>query len=73
MDCVLSDIKNAKLGTGRSIQGIEGYGGGPLWRRRAAFGCSANGDEEERKKIINHLPIVKRNLGTLIDSRSTNP
>ena len=34
MDCVLSDIKNAKIGTGRSSQGIEGYGGGPLWRRR---------------------------------------
>jgi hypothetical protein len=42
MDCVLSGIKNAKLGTGRSIQGIEGYGGGPLWRRGPTLGCSAN-------------------------------
>ena len=37
MDCVLSDIKNANLGTGRSSQGIEDkeevhYGGeGPHW------------------------------------------
>ena len=32
MDCVLSGKKkNSKLGTGRSSQGIEGYGGGPLW------------------------------------------
>ena len=45
MDCVLSDIKNAKLGTGRSSQGIEGYGGGPLWRRSPALGCSANEEE----------------------------
>ena len=40
--CVFSDIKNAKLGTGRSSQGIEGCGGAPLWRRRPALGCSAN-------------------------------
>jgi hypothetical protein len=38
MDCVLSDIKNAKLGTGRSSQWIEGYGGGPFWRRRPTLG-----------------------------------
>ena len=31
---VLSEIKIAKLGTGRRSQGIEGYGGGPLWKRR---------------------------------------
>ena len=32
MDCVLWDIKNAKLGTGRSIQEIKEYGGeGPQW------------------------------------------
>ena len=30
MECVLSDIKNVKLGAGRSSQGIEGYGGDPL-------------------------------------------
>ena len=47
MGCVLSDIKNARLGTGRSSQGIEGYGGDPLWRRRPALGCSANEEEEE--------------------------
>ena len=41
IDGLLSDIKNAKLGTGRSSQGIEGYGGGPLWRRRR----SANEEE----------------------------
>jgi len=47
MDCVLSDIKNAKLGTGRSSQGIEGYGGGLLRTPRPALGCSANEEEEE--------------------------
>ena len=47
MDCVLSDIENTKLGTGRSSEGIEGYGGGPLWRRRPALGCSANDEEED--------------------------
>ena len=46
MDYVLSDIKNPKLGTGRSSQGIEGCGGGPLWRRRLVFGCSAKEEEE---------------------------
>jgi hypothetical protein len=30
MACELSDIKNVKLGTGRTSQGIEGYGGVPL-------------------------------------------
>ena len=42
LNCVLTDIKNAKLGTGWSCQGIEGYEGGPLWKRRPAVGCSAN-------------------------------
>ena len=28
MDCLLLGIKNGNLGTGRSSQGIEGYGGG---------------------------------------------
>ena len=46
MGCAFSDIKNAKLGTGRSSQGIEGYGGDPLWRRRSALGCSDNEEEE---------------------------
>ena len=47
MDCILLDIKkNAKLGTGRSTRGIEGYGRGPLWRRRLALGCSFNEEEE---------------------------
>jgi hypothetical protein len=27
------------------VKGLEGYGEGPLWRRRPALGCSA--DEEE--------------------------
>ena len=44
MDCVLSDIKNVRLGIGRSSQGIEGYGGGPLWRLTPVFGYSANED-----------------------------
>ena len=47
MDCVLSDIKNIKLGIGWSSQGIEGYGGGPLWRRRPALGCIADEKEED--------------------------
>ena len=47
MDCVLSDIKqNARLGTGRSSQGIEGYGGGPLWKRKPALGCNVNDEDE---------------------------
>ena len=47
MDCVLSDIKNnAKLGTGRSSHGIEGYRGGSLWIGRPTLGCSANEGEE---------------------------
>ena len=29
-----------------SSQGIEGYGRGPLWKRRPALGCSANEEEE---------------------------
>ena len=45
MDCVLSDIKNAKLQTGRSSQRIEEYWGGPLWRQRSALGCSANEED----------------------------
>ena len=45
MDCVLTDIKNTKLGIGRSSQGIERYGGGPLWRQRSGLGCSANEEE----------------------------
>ena len=48
MDCVLSDIKNARLGTGRSSQRIERCGG-PLWRRRPVLDLSAN--EEEVRKI----------------------
>ena len=32
------------------IQGIEGYGGGPLWRQRPALGCSANEEEEEEEE-----------------------
>ena len=47
MACVLLDIKNAKLGIGRSSEGIEGYGEGPLWRRRPALSCGANDNEEE--------------------------
>jgi hypothetical protein len=45
MDCVLSDIQNAKLGTGRSSQRIEGNRGGPLWRRKPELGCSGNEDD----------------------------
>ena len=47
MACELSDIKNVKLGTGRTSQGIEGYGGVPLWRRRPVLDCSANVEEED--------------------------
>ena len=32
LSMLLIGHKNAKLGTGRSSRGIEGYGGGPLWR-----------------------------------------
>ena len=52
MDCILLDIKNSKLGTGRSSQGVEGYEGGPLWRRRPALGYSAN-EEEDTLLILN--------------------
>ena len=54
MDCVLSDIKNSKLGTGRRIQGVVAYGGGPLWSRRSALGYSrpTNDDEEEEEEEL---------------------
>ena len=39
--------------TGRSIQGIEGYGGGRLWRRSSALSCSANEEEEEEENELN--------------------
>ena len=39
--------KKLKLRTGRNNQGIEGYGGGPLWRRRPSLSWSANKEEEE--------------------------
>ena len=45
--CIVGHDKNAKLGSGKSSQGIKGYGGCPLWRRRPAFGCSAHEEEEE--------------------------
>ena len=35
-----------KLGSGRSSQGIEGYGGDPLLRRRSALGCTASDENE---------------------------
>ena len=41
-------------GTGRSSQGIEGYGNCPIWRQRPASGCTANEEEEEdeeRRKL----------------------
>ena len=52
---IVGHKKNAKLGTGRSSQGIEGYGGGPLWRRRSALGCSAI----EKKLNITFESIIK--------------
>jgi hypothetical protein len=39
--------------TGRKSQGIEGYGRGPLWRRRPTLGCSAS---EEEDMYINSQP-----------------
>ena len=53
--CVLSDIKNAKLGIGRSSKEIEGYGGGPLWRRRPALCCSANEEEMTKRNTQNQM------------------
>ena len=29
---------------------LEEYGGGPLWRRRCALGCSADDQEEEEEE-----------------------
>ena len=34
----------------KGLQGIEGYGGGPLWRRWPALGCSAKEEEQYIKK-----------------------
>ena len=45
--CIVGHKKNAKLGMGWSSQGIEGYGGGPLWRRRPTQGCSAYEKEDD--------------------------
>ena len=53
--CVVGHEKNAKLGIGRSSQGIEGYGGDPLWRCRPTLGCSAN--EEELAMYAGVLPV----------------
>ena len=39
-------------GTGRSSQGTDGYGGGPLWRQRPALGYSANEEEDINKCLI---------------------
>ena len=47
--CVLSDIKNANFGIGRSSQGTERYEEGPSWKRRPALGCSVNEEEEEEE------------------------
>ena len=46
-----------KLGTGTSNQGIEGYEGGPLGRRRPAFGWNANEQEEEEISHVKHFTI----------------
>ena len=43
-----------RMKTGRSSQGIEGYGGGPVWRQRPALGCSAN---EEEKVLYCHFSL----------------
>jgi hypothetical protein len=46
------------IGIGRSSQGIEGYGGGSLWRRMPALGYSANEEEETyliRSKSLSSL------------------
>ena len=47
-------LKNEKLGNGRSNQGIEIYGGDPLWRQRPALGCSANEEEDIGYLICAH-------------------
>ena len=49
--CFVRHEKIAKLGTGRSSQGIEGYGEGPLWRQSPTLGCSADEEEEEVRKF----------------------
>ena len=53
------------LGTGRSSCGIEGYGGGPLWRR-SALGCSTNEDDSLPYLIENCIEAfwcnVKQNI-----------
>ena len=65
MDCISSDIINAKLGTGRSSQGIEGYGGGPLWRKMPEVGCNANDGVELKSILLNiifHAPMGRFHL-----------
>ena len=57
---MLSDIK-----TGRRSHGIEGYGEGPLWRRRLALGCGANEEEEEEEEeeeVLTRLILLNRQL-----------
>ena len=50
--CIAGHKKHARLGTGRSGQGIKGCGGGPLWRQRPTLGCSANEEEEEGPVLL---------------------
>ena len=35
----------------KKLGAVKGYGGGPLWRRMPALGCSANEEEEVILKL----------------------
>ena len=50
---------SAKLGTGKTSQGIEGYGGAPLWTRRPALGCDANEGEEVLSVVLLVYLVLK--------------
>ena len=44
--------------TERNSQGIEGYGGVSLWRRRPALSCSANQKEEINKQLNDIYSVI---------------
>ena len=59
--CIVGHKKIAKFGTGRSSQETEGYGGGPLWRRRPALGCSVSEEDEEETNFDSRCRYDLRN------------
>ena len=43
----------------RNVASDLTFGGGPLWRRRPAYGCNAN--EEDYEMLINYIVVKNHN------------